>query len=1042
MAHGSRGWTREAWDRVVASDPGLNRARMAVSAAIAMASAMGLEYGFARVTHAGPQGTLVAMLLGTIMAMMGSMALSGTGVWPKVRTAVFFPVMIGAGMVVGVAVAGHTDLMLGVFVVVMFIAVYVRRFGLAFFFYGFMIWMGYFFAAFLGATISAVPAMLYAVCVATAWILLLSVTVLRTNTRRTLRRTQAAFGARSRAVARACADLLEADPTARRRVDRLRRRLHGRQLRLAEAALMIEGWSAEPGALPKGWSAPALRRRLLDAHLAVDALATSAEALAADGGVLVPTAARITGLMARREYRAALELARPLLESPAVGAAPEPDRAASGGPWPGHHLAAAAVEFVTLALDAAGPPDADPADPTGLAESAEPQAGSTPVVVLAQGMLPGSAAVAGEVDARGSGWNPLSRLNLTTRQSIQVVVAGTLAIVAGREVSETRYYWAVLAAFIAFAGTATRSETTIKAFNRVLGTLVGLGAGVAFAHLTAGHTMWVLVVIVVSMSFGFYLVTVSYASMIFFVTIMVSQLYSVLHEFSAGLLVLRLEETALGAAIGIAVALVVLPTSTRDTVRTARHRFFAALAELLGASATRLEAGYPGTADSVQDGSLDAELDSLTLAMDHRMQQLALVARPLTRPLVWGSDPRLVRHRLTLFAAATRHTRALAMAPRRFPDGDHPAELAAACRSLAQAAQELAAGPLPHGHPAPEVEGRLAAAEAALLAHRPQCPGTQLPPLTGPLVHLRQLLGELAVVPGTLALPPRPVATARTTPGAHERAPGASALAVLPLPAGGPGPAIRGLVRDGSGTAVPSATLTLTDVNGRQLGRAVPRADGRFLMDVPGPGGYLLIGSAGEHRPRAVAVTVADRLVDVTVLLDRLGGLTGSVRDAVSGAPVPGAALTVTDAEGRTAAGGRPGEDGGFLFAGLTPGSYTVTAVSAGHRPVSERVEVTGGEPVRHEVRLAPGARVSGTVRGRTGVPVPEARVTLLDPTGNLVGSATTDPDGRFGFPSLSPGEYTMITRGHFPATGSVAVPKGGRADLDLVLSPHLTARA
>ena len=87
------------------------------------------------------------------------------------------------------------------------------------------------------------------------------------------------------------------------------------------------------------------------------------------------------------------------------------------------------------------------------------------------------------------------------------------------------------------------------------------------------------------MSCGFYLVSISYAAMIFFVTIMVSQLYSELHEFSASLLTLRLEETAIGAAIGIAVALVVLPTSTRDTVTSARSRYYTALGELLHASA-------------------------------------------------------------------------------------------------------------------------------------------------------------------------------------------------------------------------------------------------------------------------------------------------------------------------------------------------------------------------------------------------------------------------------------------------------------------------
>src|SRR5262249_23526058 len=130
MAQGSVDWWRTRRDRMVGVDPGLNRLRMALSATVAMATSLALEYGYARVTHANPQNTLVAMLLGTVMAMMGTMALAGSEWWPKVRTAVFFPVAIGAGMLIGVAVAGRTDLMLAVFVAVMFVAVYVRRFGM------------------------------------------------------------------------------------------------------------------------------------------------------------------------------------------------------------------------------------------------------------------------------------------------------------------------------------------------------------------------------------------------------------------------------------------------------------------------------------------------------------------------------------------------------------------------------------------------------------------------------------------------------------------------------------------------------------------------------------------------------------------------------------------------------------------------------------------------------------------------------------------------------------------------------------------------
>ncbi|MFI5783841.1 hypothetical protein [Nocardia sp. NPDC051570] len=85
---------------------------MSLSVAVAMTTTIGVEYGFGRLTHASDRGLLVAILLGTVMAMMGSMALGGTQSWLKVRTAVFFPVAIAVGMLPGTVVVGHTDLML------------------------------------------------------------------------------------------------------------------------------------------------------------------------------------------------------------------------------------------------------------------------------------------------------------------------------------------------------------------------------------------------------------------------------------------------------------------------------------------------------------------------------------------------------------------------------------------------------------------------------------------------------------------------------------------------------------------------------------------------------------------------------------------------------------------------------------------------------------------------------------------------------------------------------------------------------------------
>ena len=677
------GWIRETWDRVVASDPGLHRLRMALSAGAAMATTLGLEYGYARLTRAGAEGIVIAMLLGTVVAMIGSMALVGPRAWPKVRTAAFFPVAIVAGMLPGVVAAGYADLTLVLFVVVMYAAVYIRRFGQPFFFYGFMLWMGYFFAAFLHVRWSGLPSLLADVAVGTGWVLLLSVTALRTHPRRTLRRVLRAFDARARAVARVCADLLGTVPADERRRARLRRKLHSRQLRLAETALIAEGWSVEPGALPQGWSATALRRRLLDAHLAVDEFAAAAGSLILVDRRMADEAARIAGHLARREDQAAERRSRMLLAPDRIGPEGASGQHTRDLAFHARQLANAALAFLDFAARADTPPDVDDAEDF------------SPAVTLALGALPPSGAVAGGVAAR-TRWNPLSRMPLTTRQAIQVAVAGALAIVAGRELSQARYYWAVIATFIAFTGTATRSETSIKAGNRVLGTVLGFGVGLGLVHLTAGHTMWTLAVIVASMSCGFYVVSVSYAGMIFFVTIMVSQLYSALHEYSAGLIVLRLEETAIGAAIGIAVALLVLPTSTRDTVEAASRQYFSALAEVSRAIAARL------TGERADDTPDPRDLDALTRALDVRLRQLALVARPLTRslgrPFILRNDPRLARHRVTQYAAVTRQIRGSALAARRAPLDTPDAALSRTYGALADLAAALAEAPPRSGH--------------------------------------------------------------------------------------------------------------------------------------------------------------------------------------------------------------------------------------------------------------------------------------------------------------------------------------------------------
>lgn len=911
------GWLRALWDRVVATDPGLTRLRVGISAAVYAASSMAVEYGFAHLSGASP---LVPMLLGAIVAMISSMALSSTPSSPaRLRMAVGFPFALGIGMLLGSLAGTATQYTLVGFVVMMFVAVYVRRFGPSFFFYGFMSWMGFFFAVFLHAQLSMLPGMILAVVIVTVWVALLSVTVLRANNQKTLRRTVAAFDARARAVIRASAEVIE-HPGSKRSL----RRLRSRQARLGEAALMVEGWSAEPGSMPPGWSAPALRRGLLNAQHAADTIAAAAKAMPAEEVELRREAAAVLERLARRDETGADRAAHALAET--VEYAADDSEQDGGGWWPARHLAVAALEFADLARSVRSPQQDGDADEF------------EPAVTLAMGALPGTVAVARDVPARGGRWNPLARLDMTTRQAVQAAIAGALALFAGRELSEVRYYWAVIAAFVVFAGTSNRTETFLKGAQRVVGTLVGLVGALALGHLTHGHTYWALAVIVACLALGTYLMRVSYAYMIFFITVMIGQLYSLLNELSTALLLLRLEETAIGALAGGIVALLVAPLSTRDTARTARDRVLNALHDLLDASAQRL-GGVPAAGPP-------PDLNVLARALDDQMRQLSLLAKPLTRPMLWGNSPVRTRHRVSLYAAAVAQARSLAAALQDRPQYTvGPAE---ACRALAAVAAELTGAEV--GKADPDVAPKLAEADTALFAHARVSPGARArDPLLQPLIQLHRLLREIAA--GREA---SSATSAETKPDRLDSAP----------------PPID-LVERGKRTAL---------IAGR-----VARADGSPFAN----GVVLLLDTTGNPCGRAT-----------------------------------------TD------------EQGEYRIENCSAGQYTVTTIGPGHEPAAARASVLAGRITRADLTVdAPRAseqllRASGTVRGPNGNgPISEASLTVLDGSGRVIASASTDERGRYQLPGLPRGEYTLVTAGYQPASASVQVRRGERAEMDLNLN-------
>ncbi|GAA1906682.1 MFS transporter [Streptantibioticus ferralitis] len=275
-------------------------------------------------------------------------------------------------------------------------------------------------------------------------------------------------------------------------------------------------------------------------------------------------------------------------------------------------------------------------------------------------------------------------------------------------------------------------------------------------------------------------------------------------------------------------------------------------------------------------------------------------------------------------------------------------------------------------------------------------------------------------------------AASAAKPGADPVPPPVTGSALSDELSASPFTGVRGRVLGAGGVPVPRTAVTLISPSGRQLARAIAAEDGRYAVDAPQSGSYVLVASAPGHQPQVATMAVGSAPVDFDPVLAGIGGLAGSVRAA--GAPLPGALVVVTDERGEVVGSTTSDADGDYLLAELVPGDYTLTVNAPGHRPSSGPVLVAGDAPTRYDAELSSAVAIHGTVRNRAGDPVEDARVSLLDATGSVVGTHTTGIDGAYAFADLPGEQYTLIATGYPPVTSQVTVTGSGQEGFDLSL--------
>ncbi|WP_298957460.1 FUSC family protein [uncultured Methylobacterium sp.] len=218
-----------------------------------------------------------------------------------------------------------------------------------------------------------------------------------------------------------------------------------------------------------------------------------------------------------------------------------------------------------------------------------------------------------------------ARPALAWRPAIRATTAALLSMVGGQLVSPDRWFWAVLTAYLVFLGARSSGEAIHKGVQRVWGTVAGLVAGVVVSVLLSGHPVLegaALLVCVFGLSYVF---AISQTLAIFCVTIMLGLIYSLIGMSPGGILLLRLEETAIGAAAAILVGLYLLPAPTHAHIRQTGARLVACLARVLRISARRLS------------GEADASPIAEMRQADRLLRDLRQAIRPLRArsTLVW-----------------------------------------------------------------------------------------------------------------------------------------------------------------------------------------------------------------------------------------------------------------------------------------------------------------------------------------------------------------------------------------------------------------------
>ncbi|MGG1574844.1 FUSC family protein [Fictibacillus sp. NRS-1165] len=586
------------WHRLLPSDPGRKRLRTASKVTLSVISSVMVMMII--ILYAG--GHVTAAIFAGVVGMMGILVVNDDTEKEKKLTTVLLALSSACSLTIGSWLAKWgmaADLFL---LLVVFLALYLQRFGSRYFSICMIAFMSFYFATLLKVDFTQVPWLFASILTGILFAYFYNFILIHDKPEEVLKRSMASFHLQANLTLNLVIEIVRDIKMDKQRLLNLDRNVK----KLGDYARVVsnELGTTEPGKIWPGLSTSQLRLYIFDTAMLMETLSPSIRRLK-EHRALENHAIRSSLLQVIQSIREAEVLNREQV----------------------HYLENAAASLQTLReLLWTLNPDEDNGEWLYLIRRIESIAnhiidgafGLQQSLQQANEHHIGQRTEEQENDEQEEQDEEYG-IRPTTKKAIQALIAGGLSIILGHIYSPAHQYWILLSCFVVLLGTETVGRTLVKAVQRSIGTFLGAIAGFIIAMYLTGIQDIVMLFICVFLAF--YLLPISYTLMMFWITMLLALMYDILlGGINQQLMIARVIDTVAGVGLGFAVSALIYPHRTRDKVTTSTVEYLNSLKEYLNNYIDRFSEKH--TAFNLAD---------LALELDQLLETLIEDASPLYR---------------------------------------------------------------------------------------------------------------------------------------------------------------------------------------------------------------------------------------------------------------------------------------------------------------------------------------------------------------------------------------------------------------------------